>query len=194
MKNLCMAVLVGVLGVSTDIQADIYKYVDGDGRVFYTDKPPHKKYRNISQAPLKNNSSAFRLLRRNKRRYTGIIAAAAHKYRLDVNLIHAVIRAESAYNAQAVSKAGAVGLMQLMPATAKQYGALSRIDPRQNVFAGTRYLKYLVGLFPHNLSLAIAAYNAGESAVKRYKNTIPPYPETQNYVRKVLRFYKKRNV
>jgi len=194
MNALGVVTFIGFLMLSMDIQADIYKYVDTDGRVFYTDKPPHKKYRNVFQDKTKRNTAALRLLWRNKKRYTGIIAAAAHKYRLDADLIHAVIRAESAYNAKAVSKAGAVGLMQLMPATAKQYGALSRTDPRQNVFAGARYLKYLVGLFPKNLSLAIAAYNAGENTVKRYKNKIPPYPETQNYVRKVLKFYKKRNV
>ena len=191
MNALGVVTFIGFLMLSMDIQADIYKYVDTDGRVFYTDKPPHKKYRNVFQDKTKRNTAALRLLWRNKKRYTGIIAAAAHKYRLDADLIHAVIRAESAYNAKAVSKAGAVGLMQLMPATAKRYGVSDRKNAKQNIDGGTHYIKDLFKMFNSNLKLVVASYNAGEGAVKKYHNAIPPYPETRDYVRKVLRLYRK---
>lgn len=106
-------------------------------------------------------------------------------------MLHAVIQTESAYDADAISSAGAVGLMQLMPETAKRFGVTDRNDPDQNVEGGTRYLKHLLGLFGPNLHLAVAAYNAGENAVMKYNNSIPPYPETQNYVKQVLALYKR---
>lgn len=172
------------------VYADIYKYTDNKGHAYFTDRPNHKKYRLIIRTRPKTYSAALKRMGANKKKYAPIILAAADKYEVDAALIHAVIRAESAYQADAVSSAGAVGLMQLMPGTAKQYGASERTDPKQNIFAGTRYLKYLMSLFPKNLKLAIAAYNAGENTVKRYNNKIPPYPETQKYVRQVLLFYK----
>ncbi|MEE9552534.1 MAG: lytic transglycosylase domain-containing protein, partial [Gammaproteobacteria bacterium] len=104
---------------------------------------------------------------------------------------HAVITAESAYDPRAVSRAGAVGLMQLMPATAKRYGVKNRLNPRENIYGGTRYLRDLLIMFDNNLLLALAAYNAGENAVKNHGNRIPPYKETQTYVRKVINYYKK---
>ncbi len=125
----------------------------------------------------------------NKSRFSDMIANAAYRNRVDEKLVHAVIQTESAYNAGAVSRAGAVGLMQLMPGTARRYGVTDRNDPVQNVDAGTRYLKDLLNMFNYDLDLAVAAYNAGENAVIRYNNSIPPYPETRNYVRQVLARY-----
>jgi len=173
--------------------ADVYKYEAPDGRVYYTDEPQHKKYKLIIRSKPKGYAAAFKHLKANKKKYTSLIQQAATKHGLDPNLVHAVIYAESAYDAKAISNAGAVGLMQLMPATAKQYGATNRKDPKQNIFAGTRYLKHLLGLFNDDLALSIAAYNAGENAVKKYANQIPPYPETQKYVKQVLRLYKKNH-
>jgi len=181
------------LSSSSLVYADVYKYTDKNGRIYFTDRPSHKKYKLIIRTRPKSYNAAVKVMAGNKKKYTPIILAAAEKYSIDKALIHAVIRAESAYDANAVSSAGAVGLMQLMPGTAKQYGATNRKDPKQNIFAGTRYLKYLLALFPQDLKLAIAAYNAGENTVKRYKNTVPPYPETQNYVRHVLSLYKKND-
>ncbi len=109
---------------------------------------------------------------------------------LDRNLIHAVVRVESAYDPYAVSRAGAVGLMQLMPATAKRYGVRDSRNPHQNVRAGVLHLRNLLLQF-NDVVLALAAYNAGENAVIQYGYKVPPYPETQNYVRKVLAFYRK---
>ena len=114
----------------------------------------------------------------------------AARYRLDRHLVHAVIRAESAYNPEAVSRAGAVGLMQLMPATAERFGVKNRRDPADNLRGGMLYLRHLMLLFD-DIPLALAAYNAGEGAVSRYGNKIPPYKETQTYVRRVLSFYRQ---
>lgn len=182
---------LGLLASSPVLWADVYKYTAPDGRVFYTDTPKHNKYKRIIRSKPKSYARAFKDLKKNKKKYTPIIMAAATQHKIDPLLVHAVIRAESAYDAKAVSSAGAVGLMQLMPATARQYGAKNRNDPKQNVFAGTRYLKYLLDLFDDDLRLSIAAYNAGENAVRKYNNQIPPYPETQNYVKQVLRLYKE---
>ena len=112
-------------------------------------------------------------------------------YKLPYELLHAVITVESWYNPDAVSRAGAMGLMQLMPETAKRYGVNNRRDAKENIDGGTRYLSDLLVMFNNNIRLALAAYNAGENAVKKYKNKIPPYKETQDYVRKVLKYYKK---
>lgn len=183
--------LMFLAGNSSLARADIYKYTAANGRVYYTDEPSHKKYKLIIRTKPKNYSAGFKHLKKNKKKYSPIIQEAATKHGVDPKLIHAVIYAESAYNAKAISSAGAVGLMQLMPATARQYGAHNRKDPKQNVFAGTRYLKYLLGLFDGDLALSVAAYNAGENTVKKYKNQIPPYPETQKYVKQVLSLYKK---
>lgn len=119
-----------------------------------------------------------------------VINDAARTHGLDPKLLHAVIRAESGYNANAVSSAGAVGLMQLIPATAQRYGVQNSYDPVQNISGGARYLRDLLNMFNGNLELAIAGYNAGENAVIRAGNRIPAYPETMAYVPKVLAFYR----
>ncbi len=116
--------------------------------------------------------------------YSEIIATAATRAGVDPRLVHAVIRVESAYQAQARSRKGAMGLMQLMPDTARRYALRDPYDPGANIEAGTRHLKSLIDRF--DLPLALAAYNAGEAAVQRFRG-IPPYPETQNYVRQVMR-------
>jgi len=120
-----------------------------------------------------------------------IIDAAAREHALPPSLLHAVIAVESGYNPRAVSKAGAKGLMQLMPETGSRFGARDLFDATQNVRAGAQYLKWLLGTFDGDMALALAGYNAGENAVMRYGNKIPPYRETQEYVPKVLAVYKQ---
>ena len=121
--------------------------------------------------------------------YNDTIAEAANLYSLDPNLIRAIIRAESAFNPFAVSRAGAQGLMQLMPGTAARYGVTNPYDVGQSIKGGTRYLKDLLKMFNGRVDLALAGYNAGEGAVMKYGNSIPPYTETRNYVRLILKRY-----
>jgi soluble lytic murein transglycosylase-like protein len=117
------------------------------------------------------------------------IEAAAARTLLPTELLHAVVRTESNYDVRAVSKKGAMGLMQLMPDTARRFGVRDAFDADQNIAAGASYLRWLVDLFDQDLSLALAAYNAGEQAVLRSGRRIPDYPETQAYVRRVLAFF-----
>jgi soluble lytic murein transglycosylase-like protein len=189
--------------------ADVYKFVDATGHVFYTDKPKHSGYKLILRSPpafsLVSNSagrsrlvgkggrlggnqlSAFRAQKQQD--FASMINAAADKYSLDPALLHAVIRAESGYDPEAVSHKGAAGLMQLMPATASRYGVRDRFDPQENIEGGARYLSDLLDMFPANVKLAVAAYNSGENTVKRFGNQVPPIAETKNYVERVLGYY-----
>jgi soluble lytic murein transglycosylase-like protein len=190
MKSLLTAIFM--LSVAADVSADIFKYVSPDGRVYYTDEP--KKgfdYRLIIRTRPRTYARDVKFMSGNKLKYIDMIAKAAAKHQMDPKLLHAVIQAESAYNANAVSSAGAVGLMQLMPDTARRYGVIDRRDAEQNIDGGTRYLKDLLAMFNSNLKLAVAGYNAGEGAVMKYNNSVPPYPETRNYVQHVLTLYGK---
>ncbi len=181
--------------LSLNAHADIYKYVDKHGRVILTDKPTHSGYKRLvktwkgweEEKKLPKNFN----WKKNQQKYDPTIRSVARMYQLPHALVHAVITAESSYDPNAISKAGAVGLMQLMPETAKQYGVSNRRDPKENIFGGSRYLRYLLQLFNNNLQLALAAYNAGEGTVKRYGYKIPPYKETQNYVKKVIKYYQQ---
>jgi soluble lytic murein transglycosylase-like protein len=114
------------------------------------------------------------------------IALAAHEASLDPALVHALIHVESAHRAGAISPKGALGLMQLMPETARRFGSENALDPKANLRAGTRYLRFLLDHFGNRKDLALAAYNAGEGAVQRHGGNIPPFPETLRYVPAVL--------
>jgi len=120
-----------------------------------------------------------------KDKYNNLIHSIARKYRVEDKLIHSIIRAESNYNQWAVSSKGALGLMQLMPDTAVQYGVKNVFDPRDNIEGGVKYLKDLIRLFSGRTDLVLAAYNAGQHAVKKY-NGIPPYPETRKKKKKIM--------
>jgi len=183
---------------STSVGAEVFRYKDSKGRSIFTDRPLFGSGYTLiwrssvgkisspgSQSRAKSGTPSWK----NKEKYVPIIKSAARKHRLKPELLHAVIQAESSYNYKAKSSAGAMGLMQLMPQTAKRFGVENVWDPRQNVEGGAKYLRELLDLFRNDLKLALAAYNAGEGAVKKYGNKIPPYRETRDYVRKVIRFY-----
>lgn len=232
----CTLALAALLG-STSARADLWAYIDAQGRAHFASERVDERYglflraaprpaqpvvaeptasaasvdesevaaqgAPAAAAPAEQAQRA-RLLRffdtsPAVRRTDALVRAAAVQHRIDVELLQALIAAESGFDAQAVSPKGAVGLMQVMPATAQRYGvqAQGRVpvaqqltDPQTNIHAGTRYLRDLMNRFGGRLELALAAYNAGEGAVERYGNTIPPFAETQNYVRTVMQIYR----
>ncbi|NKB38219.1 MAG: transglycosylase SLT domain-containing protein [Gammaproteobacteria bacterium] len=188
-------VVTVLLCLPTISNADIYKYVDKHGRVILTDKPRNSNYKRLVKTwkgwEEKKSSVAYDQFSLNKEKYSTTVAYYASQFGLPKSLLDAVITAESAFDPNAISKAGAVGLMQLMPETAKRYGVSNRRNPAANVKGGSRYLRDLLLMFDNKLYLALAAYNAGEGAVKKYGNKIPPYKETQNYVKKVINYYRE---
>lgn len=172
-----------------------YQYEAPDGSVVFTDKPLDLPFKLVKRLKLtwgqhkavpKPRLDASKATK-NRDRYDGLITHAATQHGLLPELLHAVIEAESAYDPNAVSPAGAVGLMQLMPKTAERFGVLHRTDPAESISGGAQYLRFLLDYFDNDLTLAIAGYNAGENAVDRYDRSIPPYPETQQYVVRVLK-------
>jgi soluble lytic murein transglycosylase-like protein len=188
--RLLFKILLAVLLMPELSRADIYRVYKANGQVLYTNQPAQGSRHTlfVRSKPLsyaKDLQSAWA----NKALINHQVEAIAQRHHISAKLLHAVIQAESAYNPKAISKAGAVGLMQLMPDTAKRYGISDRQDVMQNLDAGTRYLKDLLALFNNDLKLALAGYNAGEGAVIKYKHTIPPYPETQQYVNQVLQLF-----
>ena len=193
---------LAMAALSRPALADIYSFKDENGVVHFSNMPDDKRYklirREAGSAPAPVAAPAvgaaanvYMPAEESIRRFSPIIDTASRLHGVDAALIHAVISAESGYNPSALSKAGAMGLMQLMPQTAKRYGVTNIMDPVQNITGGVRYLRDLLSMFNGNLELAIAAYNAGENAVIRYGNKIPPYAETVQYVPKVLGFYRK---
>jgi soluble lytic murein transglycosylase-like protein len=171
---------------------NIYTYLDADGVRHYTDVPDSNRYKLLVMSPQDMTRSGERydpaLLAR-ATQYDSIIETAAVSSAVEANLLRAVIVVESGFNSRAVSKRGAVGLMQLVPATASRFGVSNPYDPKQNVRAGARYLKFLIDRFGQNIRLALAAYNAGEDAVDRNGGQIPPFTETMAYVPRVLKIY-----
>lgn len=188
MKRLKSVLLL--LFISFNTKADIFKYIDAKGGVHITNKAVNgHNYQVLVRSRPETYKHDLNYLAGNKLRYSQLITEAAERHQIDERLLHAVIQAESAYNANAVSSAGAVGLMQLMPDTARRYGVMDRRDAEQNIDGGTRYLKDLLAMFNSNLILAVAGYNAGEGAVMKYNYNVPPFPETRNYVQQVLMLY-----
>jgi len=189
------AFLIATLLMASTVSAHprIYTYVDADGMRHYTDVPDNNRYRLLVMSPQDRTASGDRYdmaLLAKAGQYDSIIEKAATSASVEPNLLRAVIVVESGFNSRAVSKRGAVGLMQLMPATAARFGVSNAFDPRQNVHGGARYLKFLIDRFGQNLGLALAAYNAGEDAVERNGGQIPPFTETMAYVPRVLKIYR----
>lgn len=159
--------------------ADIYRYVDEKGTVHFTNVPTDSRYKPYIR-------SGYSRAKDNIRRYDHIIREMSGKYRVDSDLVRAVIKAESDFDPLVISRKGARGLMQLMPETAQDMKVRNVFSPRENIEGGVKYLRRLLDMFNNNLPLTLAAYNAGENVVKDYNYKIPPYKETRNYVRRVL--------
>jgi len=171
----------------------IYTYVDADGIKHFTDVPDNNRYRLLVLSPHDVTQSGDHydaMLLSRAAQYDSIIEKAAVSAAVEANLLRAVIVVESGFNSRAVSKRGAVGLMQLMPATAFRFGVSNPYDPKENVHGGARYLKFLMNRFGQTVRLALAAYNAGEDAVDRNGGQIPPFTETMAYVPRVLKIYR----
>jgi soluble lytic murein transglycosylase-like protein len=192
MPRLAVFIALSLIASPVWANAKIYTYLDAQGQRHYTDTPDNSRYRLLVLSPNDRTASGdrydFHLLAK-ATQYDAIIEHAAISSALEPNLLRAVIVVESGFNSRAVSKRGAVGLMQLMPATASRYGVSNRYDARQNVAGGARYLKFLIDRFGQNIRLALAAYNAGEEAVDRNGGQIPPFSETMAYVPRVMKIY-----
>jgi hypothetical protein len=183
-----------IISFSSVAYADIYKYVDQNGIICYTDSPLDKKADRIH----KDNTDSVRPQPQTSRNntphttdYHRIVREKAVNYNLDPSLIKAVIQTESNWDDHAVSSKGAMGLMQLMPSTANDLNVRNPFDPEENIEGGTKYLKYLLEHFNGDLTLALAAYNAGPKTVEKF-GCVPPISETRQYVKKVLARYNGR--
>jgi Transglycosylase SLT domain/Domain of unknown function (DUF4124) len=184
--NKWMAVILAggllVLAPLALVQAAVYVYVDSEGTAHFTDAPTNPEFRPIPAFGLPRGVNLAR------GQYADLITAIASEHSVDPWLVKAIIKAESNFDPRALSRKGAQGLMQLMPGTAGRYAVTNAYSPEENIRGGVRYLRSLHDLFPGRLHLVLAAYNAGENAVLRYDG-IPPYPETREYVTRVLRYY-----
>lgn len=190
MPSLRVALLATLVAFTLDARgaaAETYRLTAPDGTLHFTNAPTDPSYQRMGIAS--GTAAGFlRLPQGATGPYVQEIRDASQRYGVPIKLVSAVIRAESGFNPRAVSRKGAQGLMQLMPGTASMLGVRNSFDPRENIDGGVRHLRSLIDRFPDSLPLALAAYNAGERAVVQYRG-IPPFPETQEYVTKVLHFY-----
>lgn len=184
-------------GVSGAANASLYVYQLPNGSRIITDHLVNNKYYKLVRTGDVNSHIGILVASRNRQffradtsAYDGIISKTANQHRVNRALVKAIIHAESGFNPYATSRKGARGLMQLLPSTAAMYGVSKLYDPVQNIKAGVQHLKYLLKKYRNNSRLAVAAYNAGETAVRRYSG-IPPFKETRTYVTRVL-YYKQR--
>jgi soluble lytic murein transglycosylase len=178
--------LLLIIVPAPSVQADIYRYIDENGVMHFTNTPT-------------SNTQEYKLYIRERKsyskkfyapnKYDRFISDASAQTGIDSRLLKAMIKAESDFNPRAISKKGAMGLMQIMPENFKMLDLENPFDPWQNIRAGARYFQHLYERFNGKLALSLAAYNAGPTDVDRYKR-IPPYKETEEYVRRVLRYYR----
>ena len=181
--RIAVAAIAALMATPIVAYAQIYSWRDGAGNLVLSDRPKEGGERTFAVG----TTGAIRTTRAAKRNttYDPIIAEHSSFHGVRADLVHAVIQAESAFNPMARSIKGAMGLMQLMPATAIAYGVSNAYDPVQNIRAGVAYLRGLLNRYSQNEELALAAYNAGPSAVEKYGGAVPPYRETRNYVSKI---------
>lgn len=206
-----LALSLSLLSVSA--HADVYGYIDANGEAHFATEKLDKRYQLFARgdqalnaarlaplSPAEKETPLFRYLSQhpNLKKYEKLLNDAANEFNLDPALLKAVMAAESGFNPNAVSPKGAVGLMQVMPATAERFGlqadrkktvAQKLTDPKTNIRIGARYLRALRDMYPNQQHLVLASYNAGEGAVQKYNDAIPPFAETRNYVKLVTQFY-----
>ncbi len=179
--------------------ADIYQYTDKKGVIHFTNvNGGGKKQKRVKSEPMRTENVGQEAGLREAAApisssnipsdYVDIINSACDRHGVDPSLVNAIVKVESDFNPYALSRKGAMGLMQLMPMTAVEMNVKNSFDPTENIYGGVKYLRYLIDRYEGNLGLALAAYNSGETAVKRW-GTIPPFKETQNYVRRILKIY-----
>lgn len=192
--------LLGLLAAGSMVaRADIYAFTDATGTTHFTNVPDDARYHLVVKSPaepiargsLLPDARRATLWLARSTHYDAAIDRAAREASVHPELVRAVIVVESGFNPRAISRRGAIGLMQLLPTTARRYGAFNAFDPEQNIRAGARYLADLISRYGDDrLELVLAAYNAGENAVEKYGQRIPPYRETQAYVPNVISMYR----
>lgn len=191
------AILLITLSASPiTVLGDIYIYQESDGTTWFTDHkalPKDFQFIRTYGRPTATKSCkgvTTTILDNRAKAHMNWVEHYSSLYELDQNLVRSVIEVESCFDPYAVSRVGARGLMQLMPATAKELGVSEPFNARQNIRGGTSYLRKMMNKFDGDLELALAAYNAGPNAVKKYKG-IPPYKETQSYVKRIMKKFRK---
>jgi soluble lytic murein transglycosylase-like protein len=181
--------VLAILASTSTANAQIYSWRNASGSLVLSDQAPREHVAGVRTFRVPHSSGDVLATKPTSSAYTEtydkLIAQHAQAQRIRPDLVRAVVQVESGYNPRAVSPKGALGLMQLMPSTAADLGIRSPFDPEENIRGGTTYLRQLLDRFDGNEELALAAYNAGPTAVDRYGHQVPPYPETQDYVRKV---------
>ena len=179
-----LCALISLFSKVITVHADIYRYIDGNGVMHFTNAPTSSKHK--YQLFLRERPK--RIYRYSDKKYDDLIANASQRHGVSFPLLKAIIKAESDFDPRAVSRKGAKGLMQIMPENFKLLWIKNPFDPSENINAGTLYFKQMYERYEGKLALSLAAYNAGPTAVDRYR-TIPPYEETEEYVKRVLKYY-----
>jgi len=185
-KIFVLSAIIMMSAIVSPVHADIYMYIDDNGVMHFTNAPTSNQHE--YKVYIKERTSISTRFQATDK-YDKLISNASKEFDLDSRLLKAMIKAESDFDPRAISRKGAMGLMQIMPENFEMLNLENPFDPWQNIRAGAQYFKKLYKRFNGKLALSLAAYNAGPTAVDRYKN-IPPYQETEEYVRRVLRYYR----
>ncbi len=186
LKIFVLSVVFILIAIVSSVHADIYMYIDDNGVMHFTNAPTSNQHE--YKVYIKERTSISNRFQATDK-YDKLISNASKEFNVDSRLLKAMIKAESDFDPRAISTKGAMGLMQIMPENFKMLNLENPFDPWQNIRAGAQYFKKLYKRFNGKLALSLAAYNAGPTAVDRYKS-IPPYQETEEYVRRVLRYYR----